>query len=386
MPVSKTHPWITFEVDLRKIQYNLWMKLGEVQSKCENLAGTPLHPDIQAKLYALYLAKGVRATTGIEGNTLTEEQVLKRIEGQLTLPPSQEYMGKEIDNLVKACNEVASQLIEGGTTNISVQEIKEFNRRVLKGLDLQEEVTPGEIRKCMVGVAGYRAVPPEHCEKLLNDMCFWLNKDTFKQKDNLIAFGILRAVLAHIYIAWIHPFGDGNGRTARLVEFKILLAHGVPFAAAHLLSNHYNSTRTDYYRQLDRLSKSSGDIIPFVEYAVNGLIDGLKEQLRVVKGQQIRIIWRDHVYNSFRNKSGYVNDRRRRLALDIADSIEPVSIKHIRRISTRIAELYATKTNRAVVRDISSLVEMKLLIKSSKGYLANWEIVKAFLPGRIIED
>ncbi len=37
-------------------------------------------------------------------------------------------------------------------------------------------------------------------------------------RNNRVAAAILRAVLAHLYIAWIHPFGDGNGRTARLAK------------------------------------------------------------------------------------------------------------------------------------------------------------------------
>ena len=49
-----------------------------------------------------------------------------------------------------------------------------------------------------------------------------------------MAEGILKATLAHLYIAWIHPFGDGNGRTARLVEFMLLSRAGVPSPSAHL--------------------------------------------------------------------------------------------------------------------------------------------------------
>src|SRR5258708_25331431 len=94
-----------------------------------------------------------------------------------------------------------------------------------------------------------------------------------------IIYGIIRAVIAHLYLAWIHPFGDGNGRTARLIEYRILLACGVPSPAVHLLSNHYNLTRTEYYRQLDRASGSKGEYIPFVEYAVQGFVDGLRQQL-----------------------------------------------------------------------------------------------------------
>jgi len=41
----------------------------------------------------------------------------------------------------------------------------------------------------------------------------------------------------------IHPFGDSNGRTARLIEFYILLRAGLPDMVSHILSNHYNDTR-----------------------------------------------------------------------------------------------------------------------------------------------
>ncbi len=79
--------------------------------------------------------------------------------------------------------------------------------------------------------------------------------------------------MAHLYIAWIHPFGDGNGRTARFLEVKILLRAGIPTVAAHLLSNHYNATRSAYYRQLQRASASGGYVAPFIQYALQGFID-----------------------------------------------------------------------------------------------------------------
>jgi Fic family protein len=354
------------------------MMLGEAQSKCDHLAGVPLQPSLDSDLHALYLAKGVHATTAIEGNTLTEDQVRQRIQGQLELPASQEYMGKEIDNIVEACDVILKELVQGGATDLSMEEIKRFNVMVLKNLELDDGVVPGEIRKIMVGVARYRAVLPQHIEQLLEQMCRWLNHNDFKQDDR-IAFGIFRAVLAHLYIAWIHPFGDGNGRTARLVEFKILLSHGVPSAAAHLLSNHYNQTRIEYYRQLDRASKSKGDVMPFIEYAVNGFIDGLMDQLMHVRSQQLKIAWRDYVYGSFRKKSG-VNERRIKLALDISEHNGPVPLRDIRLLTPRLAELYAKKTYRAILRDVLVLMQMKLLIRRQKGYRPNWEILKGFLP------
>lgn len=382
----KSHPWFSFELDLRKVNYQLWMALGEAQSKCDHISGIPLQPGIQKHLHTLYLAKGVHATTAIEGNTLSVEEIQDRIEGKLDLPPSREYLGKEADNIIRGCNEIMDRVMQSGPADLDFEKIKEYNRIILEGLALAEEVVPGEIREHSVGVARYRGAPPEDCEYLLTRMCEWLNGDIREQKkDNLIAFGILRAIAAHIYIAWIHPFGDGNGRTARLVEFEILLANGVPSDAAHLLSNHYNQTRDEYYRQLDSASKSNGQIIPFIEYALQGFIDGLKEQIRVIREAQLQITWRDFIYDNFRNISGSTNERRRKLILDISEKTEPIPLKDIRHVSPRIAELYASKKDRTISRDINELISMELLERKGKGFLPKRERMLAFLPARRIE-
>jgi hypothetical protein len=68
-----THPWLTFQVDLASAPPNFWMAVGECQSKCEHLAGMPLAPEIDKYLHQVYLAKGVAATTAIEGNTLSSQ-------------------------------------------------------------------------------------------------------------------------------------------------------------------------------------------------------------------------------------------------------------------------------------------------------------------------
>ena len=120
--------------------------------------------------------------------------------------------------------------------------------------------------------------------------------------------------------------GDGNGRTARLVEFQILLGAGVPTPAAHLLSNHYNQTRTEYYRQLDRASKSGGDIVPFIEYAARGFVDGLREQLHKIRDQQWDVSWRSYVHEKFRDQSGTNAKRQRDLVLELSTAREPVAV------------------------------------------------------------
>ena len=107
---KKTHSWLTFQIDLRLIDYATWISLGEAQSKCEHISGVPLRPSVAQQLHLVYLAKGVLATTAIEGNTLTESEVIKHLEGKLKLPPSKEYLAKEIDNIIAACDKIATDI------------------------------------------------------------------------------------------------------------------------------------------------------------------------------------------------------------------------------------------------------------------------------------
>ena len=377
---QETHPWITFQIDLRKATHKLWMLLGEAQSKCEYVAGVPLLPGVAEYLHQVFLAKGVLATTAIEGNTLTEEEVLRRLEGKLELPPSKQYLGQEIDNVVEACNLIANQIFSGEPTILRVEDIQEYNRLVLKDLPLNEDVIPGEFRKHSVVIGRYRGAPPEDCEYLLQRLCDWLNHNFNMPEEAKVAFGILKAITAHIYIAWIHPFGDGNGRTARLIEFKILLSVGIPTTAAHLLSNHYNLTRSEYYRQLDQAHRSGGDILSFIEYALQGFIDGLKEQITIIKQQQLQVHWINYIHSKFRDKDSPANIRRRHLVIDLSAQDKPVLTSKIRHISPRIAEAYADKTDKTVMRDINHLMAMGLVEKSGKGVRARPEIMVAFLP------
>ena len=212
-------------------------------------------------LHRLYLAKGVHATTAIEGNTLSEKQVEQHIEGKLELPPSKKYLQVEIANILSGCEIICKQVFAGPPRPLNVETIKSYDRLLLQGLSLPDDVKPGEIRKHEVGVARYKGAPAEDCEYLLERMCEWLAGLQENAPEWMAhAMPILRAILAHLYLAWIHPFGDGNGRTARLIEFAILIEAAFRTPAAHLLSNHYNETRSEYYRQLDFASKSGGDL------------------------------------------------------------------------------------------------------------------------------
>lgn len=384
----ESHPWITFALDTRRFDHIAWLHLGEAISKCEHLAGTALKPAMAAELHTIFLTKGVYATTSIEGNTLTEEEVRKRIEGELELAPSREYQGQEVDNIIAACNLVTSQLSRGEQIDLDVPTIDVFNLLVLDKLELEEGVVPGEIRRHNVGVAGYSGVPSGEAERLMRELCVWLNSDDFRSSDReqQAYLTILKAIIAHLYIAWIHPYGDGNGRTARLVEFLILVCGGAPTPAAHLLSNHYNLTRTQYYRELARASETRNPV-PFIKYAIQGFVDGLRDQISRVRVQQFEVTWENFVHQVLSGPETEATRRRKHLVLDFP--FEPLVRADLREVSPRVAREYASKGDRTLTRDLNALVRLDLLrrvqLRRDDGrtvaaYEANRRVIGAFLP------
>ena len=376
----ETHPWLKFTLDLRPAPTRLWTMLGECQSKCAHLAVTPLEPGLATKLHTLYLAKGILATTAIEGNTLSEKEVLQHLEGKLKLPPSREYLKQEIDNILNECNRITNEIWQGIQPAFFPGVIKSLNKAVLDKLTLDEGVTPGRIRTGVVMVERYRGAPAEDCDYLLAKLCDWLNEEFKTKNSDEITFALLKAVIAHLYLAWIHPFGDGNGRTTRLVEFLILISAGIPAPACQLLSNHYNQTRTDYYRQLDMASKSGGDVLPFIMYAIQGFTDGLREQINMVNQYQINMIWENHVHKSFKDKNSESDQRKKHLVLDISEFAEPISMDKISELTPRLAKYYAQRTSRTLSRDINELLRMELIHFENNKISANKEKIFGFLP------
>ena len=197
---ASTHPWITFSVDLRNAPVRVWMLLGEASSLCRRLAGVPSDRATAKDLHNIYLTKGVRATTAIEGNTLSEEQVSGLVSGTLELPLSQGYLGREVMNIVEACQDVMNEIKQGGSRRLTTLQIHDLNARTLAGLAVEAGVLPGVIRSHSVVVGRYLGAPAQDCEYLLSRLCEWLAAGDW-QIDQLgdAATAILQSIIAHLH-------------------------------------------------------------------------------------------------------------------------------------------------------------------------------------------
>ena len=173
------------------------------------------------------------------------------------LPPSREYQEIEVKNILNAFNILLKEVVyHNKTPLITIDLIKKFHLLVGKDLGEHFDAIPGKFRTDRRIVGPYRCPDYQDINNLVEQYCEWLLKEFHYDTGQEFYAIIIQAIVSHIYLEWIHPFGDGNGRTGRLLEFYILLRGGNPDIASHILSNHYNKTRPEYYRQLDIARKT----------------------------------------------------------------------------------------------------------------------------------
>src|SRR5690606_36259898 len=91
--------------------------LGQCEAYVNAINNTPILPHHYKKLMQIALMKGAQATTAIEGNTLSDEEIQKILNNQ-KLPPSKEYQETEVKNILTAYNELRNELLNGGDCHL----------------------------------------------------------------------------------------------------------------------------------------------------------------------------------------------------------------------------------------------------------------------------
>ncbi|HEY6235292.1 MAG TPA: Fic family protein [Candidatus Elarobacter sp.] len=354
-----------FVVDLSVLPFSFWKQLGEARSKCEHILRAPLMPETWEELQRVYLVRGVHSTTAIEGNTLTEAEVMAIFRRELTLPPSRAYLGIEADNIIKAMNAAWAEPLR---ETISRDEICQMNAQVLAGLMVAPHVTPGEYRHDVVTVGRYVCPRADDVPRFVDKFVSWYNEFPAETPGiDGLSMSIIKAIAAHMYFVLIHPFGDGNGRTARLIEWRTLDHGGIASVATHVLSNHYNLTRTRYYEMLDQASMGR-NLTPFFCYAIQGLVDQLSSQLDYLHQQYADLVYIDIVRSRTPGHGADVIKRRQELAIAIARSPKPVPRSQISALTSTLARSYGRTTEKTLSRDLTALQGASLIRSTSQGW------------------
>ncbi|WP_336251088.1 Fic family protein [Stomatohabitans albus] len=388
MEYQESHPWLTFDFKLNDLESIDLIHIGEAISKCEHVQWTPLAPAVAQELGKIFLAKGAHSTTSIEGNTLSEEEVRKSIEGELKLPRSQAYLDTEVKNVARVFQTIAQECATGTLPELSVERIHFFNSQILADLELEDHVSPGKFREGSAIVGNvYRGAPASDIDYLMDKFVTYINSLTaidderYKQPAAITA-----AILAHLYFVWIHPYYDGNGRTARLIEFQLLAQAGIPIISAHLLSDFYNRTREVYYRVLiDTSRMKNGQPVgpaPFLSYAVEGFVDNLRNQVDLIRGFLISVTWTNYIHEHFQGTPVSKIQRRRRQLILAMDPTKAYTKTEAIDINSDTVRAYANEDIRTITRDLNALTKMNLLTKEGNNYKPNITLLTQFFPIR----
>ncbi|MBS1778133.1 MAG: Fic family protein [Bacteroidetes bacterium] len=381
MKLNREYPHIQFSRQWKLSDYGNRL-LGQCEAYVKAIKGTPIEPQHYMKLMQVSLIKGAQATTAIEGNTLTIEEIEKVNIGE-KLPPSKKYQEIEVNNILEAFSELLRETIYDGLDSLICPELLlRFHKLVGKELGEHFAAIPGKFRENDVTVGRYRC--PDHRDviSLVDQLCSWLrtefNYESGKQEFKDI---LIQAIITHVYIEWIHPFGDGNGRTGRLVEFYILLRGGFPNIVLQILSNHYNMTRSEYYRQLEKAGDTRS-LTEFIEYALLGFRDGLEQILETIQLSQLENTWKTHIYDTFSKlpqMQKEVFNRRKELALKFPLNAS-ATISEIPKLQIDLAYTYSGISERTLIRDIEELVKITLLKKDGNRYSPNISLLNGKMP------
>ena len=369
-----------------EVSGDTYYKLGQSKALIASLREVPLSATLKSELKQVSLIKGAQASTAIEGNTLSEEEVRNVLEGQ-NIPESKAYQEKEVDNILRAMHQIIDDVaIQSNPPILTAELFQGYHHRVGEGLTAPFGATPGKFAQSQRVVGNYRCPPPgrgkEQVEGLVKRLCEWSEKEFgFTTGKQTFRDGFFQAVISHVYFEWIHPFDDGNGRTGRLLEFYLLLRAGVPDICAHVLSNHYNKTRPEYYAHLQRCQET-GELTDFIGYAITGFLDGLNEVWESISVELLERAWRSHVYDKFAEikLSRAVLKRRRSLVLYL-----PLFKSHtfdtITLAALEIAQHYRGVEAHTIKRDIDYLVKEELLSQDESGeFSANVGILRTQYP------
>lgn len=383
-----THDFISFPAKLLHISPRTWLLMGELQAAISIVKALPLSPFDYEILSRIYLAKSLHGTTAIEGNSLSELDVMRVLSGNASLDASQRDDLLQIQNMNEAFVAVAEDIISG-EVQFSLESFNRYHRIVLK--DLADEAELGKIRAYNVEAGAYLAPPPDDCEHLLRQFCDWLNDasvPSLDYPDYDLAWSVVKAVVAHVYFAWIHPYGDGNGRMARLIEQALLLRAGVPAAVAHVPSYVYSGSGHQYYAELqkthgeftDGACPAVGELCDFIEFALAGIRAELDSMLSMCRDAQLRGLYRDFIRGFFPETMTAPQQRRLRLATILAEHFPNSTLSMVDVFDLRDAGHLSdiTQSDTSLDRDLEALIRMGLLNREYLGYQPNPEILASF--------
>lgn len=255
--------------------------LTHISAARELVLNSPFIPKWEVTLRREAIVHSAHSSTAIEGNRLSLEQVSELAQGREVMATRKDK--QEVLNYLKVL-ETVGRLTDG--ENITENNLLAIHKALTQDT-LDDESDSGAYRNQYVVVANritreviFRPPRNEGVPALVRNLIGWLNSSSAKTIDPVIEAGI-----AHYEFVRIHPFVDGNGRTARVLATLILYLRGFDLKQFFCLDDFYDSDRQAYYQALQKVDPKTLDTTAWLEY----FVEGVKVSIATVKERIIRL-------------------------------------------------------------------------------------------------
>ncbi len=195
--------------------------------------------------------------------------------------------------------------------------------------------------------------PPEAEEVkwMMSDLIQFINND-----DDERIHIIIKALVIHFYFVYIHPFYDGNGRTARALTYMYLLKNGYQFFKFFSISSILKEYRTKYYKSIKNVEDYDSDVTYFILFNLEILEKSIRKVSNDFKNQYLLKIISERI----EKKGLELNERQKKIIEKVIKyDKKQIDIEYYKRINKVVQE--------TARKDLDDLVEMDIFTKEKLG-------------------
>lgn len=244
---------------------------------------------------------------------------------------------------------------------ITAELISSIHRTIVTGAD-DDHCSPGQLRKenqnVNFGMPKHRgAEGGKECESAFRQFSQAIQRE-YQDCDPII-----QALAAHYHLAAMHPFLDGNGRTARALEALMLQRAGLRDTCFIAMSNYYYEEKNGYLAALAEVRQSGHDLTPFLIFGLRGIALQSKRVLTQIQHQISKVLYRDLMYELF----GRLKSKRKRFIaerqLKILEILLNIDSMEFDRLIKVTESVYSTLKHPlgGLVRDLLNLEELNAI-------------------------
>jgi len=330
--------------------------IASIEAAREIITNSPLVPYWERQFSEERVVRTVHYSTALEGNPLSIEDVRKVLGGE---GDSVKAFRRDIQEVVNYRNVVKYiENIHSTSKTIDKGHLFEIHRLTVYDIVPSSERESYRTRKwgtknSATGVVSFVAPEAEDVPKLVDNFFAWIESEECKDTHPILRSGIILAEVARI-----HPFTEGNGRTARGLATLALYLDGYDIKRFFCLDEYYDQNSDEYYRAIQTYQKVDDKLTPWLEFFVHGL----DIELSRIK-QRVLQMSRDH---RLREEIGQVSlaDRQEEILKFIEDHNE------IKNQDWR--DLFPDVSDDTILRDLKDMMDKGIIKKEGKTKAARY--------------